>query len=88
KPGGRFAVSDIVVVGPPLGDEVQQTLALWAGCVAGALTEQQYRAYLAQAGFVDIDVVETNDYRAAERGLALQPGQRIIAAFVRATKPY
>ena len=56
KPGGRFAVADIVVQGGPLPEAIQRMMALWAGCVAGALTETDYRAKLASAGFDGIDL--------------------------------
>ncbi len=53
KPGGKFAVSDIVTDGP-LPDELKKNLSAWAGCVAGALDVQEYKALLSQAGFTDI----------------------------------
>jgi SAM-dependent methyltransferase len=55
RPGGRFAVSDVVVRGDVPAD-VRRSVELWVGCVAGALQETDYRALLAQAGFSDIDV--------------------------------
>jgi SAM-dependent methyltransferase len=54
KPGGRFAVSDVVVRGE-IPAEVQRNLELWAGCIAGALEETEYRKKLTGAGFVDVD---------------------------------
>src|SRR5262249_56341893 len=61
KPGGRFAVSDVVVRGevPP---GVRRSVELWIGCVAGALEESEYRAKLAKAGFGEIDVEPTRVY--------------------------
>src|SRR5207245_3021957 len=63
KPGGRFAVSDVVVRGevPPA---IRRSVELWAGCVAGALEESEYRAKLAAAGFEAIGVEPTRVYRA------------------------
>jgi arsenite methyltransferase len=101
KPGGRFAVSDIVLK-DPLPEEIQNDLSAWSCCVAGALTETEYRQKLAGAGFVDIDVEFTHTYE--PRSLfedsadccggpgmgAQQYGElenRIFSAFVRARKP-
>jgi SAM-dependent methyltransferase len=86
RPGGRFAVSDIVVQGRPFGPLTAEALALWSSCVTGALLDEEYRRLLAAAGFVDIAIEETADYGQAH-GLALEPGQRLISAFVRARKP-
>ena len=62
RPGGRLAVSDVVVRGevPP---EIRRSIELWIGCVAGALEEQEYRAKLAKAGFEAIDLEPTRIYR-------------------------
>jgi len=98
KPGGRFAVSDVVVRGeiPPA---VRRSMELWVGCVAGALEEGEYRALLAGAGFVEVGVEPTRIYafedaRAVLAGagldaevLAREVGGRIMGAFVRARKP-
>jgi SAM-dependent methyltransferase len=98
KPGGRFAVSDVVVRGdaPP---EVRRNMELWIGCVAGALEEMEYRDLLADAGFRRIDVEPTRVYKAedaaaflAGSGLdpetfATQIDGKFMSAFVRATKP-
>jgi ubiquinone/menaquinone biosynthesis C-methylase UbiE len=98
KPGGRFAVSDVVVRGeiPP---EVRRSIELWVGCVAGALEVSEYRTLLADAGFEDIDMEFSRVYRIedaraflAEAGfdaesLAQQVGGRVAGAFVRASKP-
>ncbi len=98
KPGGRFAVSDVVVRGD-VPDAVRRNMELWVGCVAGALEEQEYRALLADAGFEDIDVEVTRVY-AADDAAAFLDGSgldaaefareidgKFVSAFVRATKP-
>lgn len=99
-PGGRFAVSDIVVQGD-LPSALRQDMESWAGCVAGALEEQTYRALLQAAGFVDIDIEVTRRYELDEialcggdtAGAALSPEERqkvdgqFVSAFVRARKP-
>jgi SAM-dependent methyltransferase len=98
KPGGRFAVSDVVVRGeaPP---EVRRNMELWVGCVAGALEEMEYRDLLADAGFRRVDVEPTRIYEAkdaeaflAGSGLdaetfASQIDGKFMSAFIRATKP-
>ena len=61
KPGGRFAVSDVVARGE-VPDAVRQSMMLWVGCIAGALEEKEYIAKLAQAGFTDISVEPTRIY--------------------------
>jgi SAM-dependent methyltransferase len=97
RPGGRFAVSDIVIRGE-LPESIRRSLELWAGCVAGALEENDYREMLERAGFTDIDVEPTRIYQIDEtRDLARRMGVsdsdieamqgRIMAAFVRARKP-
>jgi arsenite methyltransferase len=98
KPGGRFAVSDIVVRGE-VPDEVRQSMLLWVGCVAGALEEKEYVSKLAQAGFAHISVEPTrvhsiDDARhfLVEAGIdvdAIAPliEDKFISAFIRATKP-
>ena len=65
RPGGRFAVSDMVLRGT-LPAEVADLVAAWTGCVAGALEESDYRAKLAAAGFVDIDLQPTREFDAAD----------------------
>jgi arsenite methyltransferase len=65
RPGGRFAVSDIVLA-RPLPAEAERSLRLWTGCVAGALVESDYRRLLAAAGFVDITFEPTRVYGAAD----------------------
>jgi len=98
KPGGRFAVSDVVVRGevPP---EVRSCMELWVGCVAGALTEGVYHQLLADAGFEQVGleptrIYEFEDARAFLSGagldsevLAREVGGRVMGAFIRARKP-
>jgi arsenite methyltransferase len=98
KPGGRFAVSDVVVQGH-LPDEVRRNTELWVGCVAGALEESTYRTLLASAGFDGIGVEVTRDYSAEQVGAGESAteadapasvrdgGGRVVSAFIRATKP-
>jgi len=96
RPGGRFAVSDVVTRGE-IRPEVRQSILAWVGCLAGALDEQDYRDRLAAAGFVDIDVEPTRIYRTedarqflAESGLeavAAEADGKFFSAFIRATKP-
>jgi arsenite methyltransferase len=83
KPGGRFAVSDMVVQGemPP---EVRRDSELWAGCVAGALEANEYERLLAEAGFEGPSVEPTRSY---ENELAKTVDGEIVSAFVRARKP-
>ncbi len=98
KPGGRFAVSDIVTRGEiPL--EIRQSVMAWVGCVAGALEENEYRSKLAAAGFEQIDIEPTRVYR-AEDSLQYLAGQtvpvkldpaeidgKLFSGFIRAVKP-
>ena len=98
KPGGRLAVSDVVLRGE-LPSDVRRSMELWVGCVAGALSDEEYRAKLRQAGFEAIEIETTRVYdvedaRAylAESGLdvdaiAPQVNGRVTSAFVRARKP-
>ncbi len=98
RPGGRFAVSDIVTRGA-LPGQLRRDMLLWVGCVAGALDEGDYRAKLAAAGFEAVDVEPTRVYTAedaraflADRGLnadaiASEGDGKIMSAFIRATKP-
>jgi arsenite methyltransferase len=65
RPGGRFAVSDIVVRGEVPAD-VRRSVELWIGCVAGALEEQEYRDLLAAAGFVDVEIEPWRIYTAED----------------------
>jgi len=98
KPGGRFAVSDVVIRGdvPP---EIRRSLELWIGCVAGALGEEEYVSQLQAAGFTDVEldpwrVYRVSDARAflAEAGvdvdrIAPQVDGKMASAFIRARKP-
>lgn len=98
-PGGRFAVSDIVVQGA-MPAALRTDMEAWAGCVAGALEEHEYRGLLADAGFTDVDVEVTRRYRledvlpetvAGSNALSAdelaEAAGRFISAFVRARKP-
>lgn len=97
KPGGRFAVSDIVVRGE-IPQQIRRSVELWIGCVAGALDEKDFRAGLETAGFVDVSITPTRvyEYEEAEHyilraGLDLEVARavegRVMSAFVRASKP-
>ena len=98
KPGGRFAVSDVVVQGE-LPAAVRRSMELWVGCVAGALHEDDYRRKLERAGFRDVEIEVTrvyslDDARAflASEGVDLEAlagevAGKVVSAFVRATKP-
>jgi len=103
RPGGRLAVSDIVLM-RTLPDAVHKSLEAWAGCVAGALLDQEYRDKLAAAGFVEIDIEPTRVYTKDDAqeivssssccggGVAMKfdPAEidgAVMSAFVRATKP-
>ena len=99
KPGGRFAVSDIVVRGDAVPEPVRRSMELWIGCIAGALEEGSYREKLTRAGFEHVDVEPTRVYGSddarhflGEAGLAdesviAQVDGRFMSAFVRAQKP-
>jgi SAM-dependent methyltransferase len=98
KPGGRFAVSDVVTRGEML-PEIRQNVLLWVGCVAGALEENEYRAKLAAAGFEKIEIEPTRIYRIEDAreflsgqnidvdAIAPQVDGKFMSAFVRAVKP-
>ncbi|HTZ72376.1 MAG TPA: arsenite methyltransferase [Candidatus Aquilonibacter sp.] len=98
KPGGRFAVSDVVTRGA-IDPEIRQSVLLWAGCIAGALDENDYRAKLGAAGFEDIEIETTRIYRVADAreflaaqnidvdALAPQVDGKFMSAFIRAKKP-
>src|SRR5579875_2667206 len=94
RPGGRFAVSDVVADGA-VPDELRRDMEAWVGCLAGALEIDTYKALLAGAGFEEIDVQITRRYTVADTGLdpsALPAGWeagdgKLAGAFVRATKP-
>ncbi|MDQ2945928.1 MAG: arsenite methyltransferase [Acidobacteriota bacterium] len=98
KPGGRFAVSDVVVRGdvPP---EIKRSMELWVGCIAGALSDDQYIGKLAKAGFEGIDIEPTRVYSIQDArqfltgsgidadAIAHQVEGKFISAFIRAVKP-
>jgi len=98
KPGGRLAVSDVVVRGE-VPNEVRRSVELWIGCVAGALEEGDYRAKLGTVGIEAIDVEPTRVYRAEDAGeflekagldtaaVAPQIEGKFMSAFIRARKP-
>ncbi len=98
KPGGRFAVSDIVVRGE-VPAEVRANMELWLGCVAGALEEQQFKLLLREAGFAKPSIEPTRVYKAADAAafltgsgldateLASAIDGKFMGAFVRAVKP-
>jgi arsenite methyltransferase len=98
KPNGRFAVSDVVIRGT-LPSELRRSMELWVGCVAGALTEEEYAAKLRAAGFTDIElepwrVYQVEDARAFLADAGVDVGQmaaevdgKVASAFIRARKP-
>ena len=98
RPGGRFAVSDVVTRGE-IRPEIRQSVLAWVGCIAGALDEQVYRDKLAAAGFEDIGIEPTRVYRAEDareflQAQGLDPAiigkdmdGRFMSAFIRARKP-
>lgn len=98
RPGGRFAVSDVVTRGD-IPNDVRRHVLLWVGCIAGALSEDEYRAKLAAAGFTNIAIEPTRvytvedarDFLAGEGidvdALAPQVDGKFMSAFVRASKP-
>ena len=98
KPGGRFAVSDVVTKGE-VPAVIRDSMLLWVGCVAGALEEDEYRAKLAAAGFRNVDIEPTRIYRSEdarafldEKGIDVdiigpQVDGKFMSAFIRGTKP-
>src|SRR5438445_2765217 len=98
RPGGRFAVSDIVVRGE-MPAAIRKSVELWIGCVAGALEEQEYREKLTKAGFGAIDLEPTRIYRVEDArellagagldgdAIASEVDGKFMSAFVRAQKP-
>ncbi len=98
KPGGRFAVSDVVVRGE-VPSAIRKSVELWIGCVAGALEEREYREKLAKAGFEAIGVEPTRVYQVEDAreflagagldadAIAPQVDGKFMSAFVRARKP-
>ena len=98
KPGGRFAVSDVVTQGE-IKPEIRNSMSLWVGCIAGALDENVYRTKLARAGFEHIEIERTRIYRAEDAReflsgqgidvdrLASEVDGKFLSAFLRAVKP-
>ena len=98
KPGGRFAVSDVVTRGEVL-PEIRKSMLLWVGCIAGALDENDYRSKLTDAGFVHVDIESTRVYCVEDArqfladqnidadAIAPQVEGKFLSAFIRAIKP-
>ena len=98
KPGGRFAVSDVVTRGEML-PEIRKSVLTWVGCVAGALEDSEYRAKLVTAGFENIDIEPTRIYKVEDamsflrdqnidvEAIAPQIDGKFMSAFIRAQKP-
>jgi SAM-dependent methyltransferase len=98
RPGGRFAVSDVVVRGE-IAPEVRQSVLAWVGCIAGALEEKEYRGKLSAAGFEQIEIEPTRIYRIEDAreflfssgidmdAIREQVDEKFMSAFVRAVKP-
>ena len=98
KPGGRFAVSDVVCRGV-IPDQVKKSMELWIGCIAGALEETEFKRLLQETGFEDAEIEPTRIYQFEEARAFLGTGGeelevlardvsgRFMGAFVRATKP-
>jgi len=98
KPGGRFAVSDVVTRGE-IAPEVRKSVLLWVGCIAGALEENEYRAKLVAAGFEQVEIEPTRIYKVDDareflssagidvEAIASHVDEKFMSAFVRAVKP-
>jgi len=98
KPGGRFAVSDVVVRGQ-VPEAVRESMMLWVGCIAGALEEEDYRSKLIAAGFAEVSFEPTRIYNVADAreflsesgidvdAIASQVEGKFMSAFIRGTKP-
>ena len=98
KPGGRFAVSDVVVRGT-VPDAVRESMMLWVGCIAGALDQEDYRSKLVAAGFAEVAFEPTRVYNVEDArrflskagidvdAVASQIEGKFLSAFIRATKP-
>src|SRR5437868_3597632 len=98
KPGGRFAVSDVVTRGK-IAPEIRQNVLAWVGCIAGALEENEYRRKLSAAGFEQIEIEPTRIYRSEDAreflsssgidvdAIAAQVDEKFMSAFVCAVKP-
>jgi arsenite methyltransferase len=99
KPGGRFAVSDVIRRGSDVPEEIARNVELWVGCIAGALHEDEYKRLLAESGFTGIDIEPTRIYRLADAKAFLadagidfetvpkEVDGAFMSGFVRATKP-
>src|ERR1019366_8863348 len=98
KPGGRFAVSDVVTRGE-IHPEIRKSVLAWVGCIAGALEENDYRGKLSAAGFEQVEIEPTRIYRIEDAreflsssgidvdAIAAQVDEKFMSAFVRAVKP-
>jgi SAM-dependent methyltransferase len=98
KPGGRFAVSDVVVRGT-VPETVRQSMLLWVGCIAGALEEEDYRAKLTGAGFSEVSIEQTRVYNVEDArhflneagidvdAIAAEVEGKFLSAFIRGVKP-
>jgi arsenite methyltransferase len=98
KPGGRFAVSDLVTRGE-VPSQIRQEMLLWVGCIAGALQDEEYIDKLRRAGFQSISIEPTRVYAVDDAreflsgkgvdvdALALQVEGKFMSAFIRAVKP-
>src|SRR5581483_5941734 len=98
KPGGRFAVSDVVTRGE-IPEDVRRNVLLWVGCIAGALSDEEYKAKLTSAGFTEVEVEPTRVYNIEDAraflraegvdvdAMAKHVDGKFISAFVRAKKP-
>ncbi len=98
KPGGRFAVSDVVVRGD-VPEQVRRSMEMWVGCIAGALHDHEYIGKLAKAGFEDIEIEPTRVYSVEDArqfltgegidvdAIAPQVRDKFMSAFIRAVKP-
>ena len=98
KPGGRFAVSDVVIRGE-VPAEVRRSMELWVGCVAGALRDDEYASKLQAVGFLDVELDLWRVYQASDArafladagidvdGIAPQVEGKVASAFIRARKP-
>ncbi len=98
KPGGRFAVSDVVVRGD-VPEQVRRSMEMWVGCIAGALQDDEYVSKLTAAGFADIDIEPTRVYNIEDArqfligegidvdAIAEQVQDKFMGAFIRAVKP-
>jgi arsenite methyltransferase len=99
KPGGRFAVSDVIRRGDSIPEEIARNVELWVGCVAGALHEKEYERLLTESGFRNVGIEPTRIYRLADAkefladaGISIDsvPAEvdgAFMSGFVRATKP-